>query len=315
MPGSNADLRPDKVATVPGGQTAAVWAEEEVSLEPPRVSAVVPSLKGETAELERRLAVQTWAPDQIEVVRGVTPNGRARNLGVAATEGEILLFIDDDALPGRDDLVEGLVRPLLKDPTIGVTGAARVLPANAPRFQRRVAAEIPRTVNPIPDVPLETNPPLVGYGHSLITTTCAAMWRSVYKEAGGFDDSLPSGVDTDLFYRIRKRGYRFVMVPHVYVEHPAPGSLRALLRKFRWYGVGYGREVQRRPQQHMGFRLPTPLHRAAFLFAATLWVVPNMFIPYSLSYRHWRPGFRPVKALATYAAAWGYAHSWGRKIK
>jgi GT2 family glycosyltransferase len=124
---------------------------------------------------------------------------------------------------------------------------------------------------------------------------------------------LPSGVDTDFFYRVRRQGYRFVMVPHAYVEHPAPANLRALLLKFRWYGAGYGREVQQRPQQHMGLRLPTPLHRAGFLLAATLWLVPNIVILYSPGYRHWRLGFRPLKALATYAAAWGYAHSW-RKV-
>jgi GT2 family glycosyltransferase len=312
MPRPSAPRQPGEMDTPLGDHPTVAVAVENLDRRRPVVSAVIPSLNGETAELERRLAAQTWAPDQLKVVRGVKPNGRARNFGVAATEGDILLFIDDDALPGADGLVETLVRPLLEDPTIGVVGAARVLPAGAPWFQRRVAAEIPRTVNPVPDEPLETNPPLVGYGHSLITTTCAAMWRKVYEEAGGFDESLPSGVDTDFFYRVRRLGYRFMMVPHVYVEHPAPESLRALLHKFHWYGMGYGREVQRRPQQHMGFRLPTPLHRATFLFAATLWLVPNIFIPYSLSYRHWRLGFRPVKALATYAAAWGYVHSWRR---
>jgi GT2 family glycosyltransferase len=287
----------------------------EVGMDQPVVAAVVPSLHGETAELERRLAAQTWPPDRVEVVRGVRPNGRARNLGVAETESEILFFIDDDALPGQPDLVEDLVQPLLQDPTIGVTGAARVLPAGAPWFQRRVAAEIPRTVNAIPEELLETNPPQEGYGHSLITTTCAAMRRSVYEEAGGFDDSLTSGVDTDFFYRVRSRGYRFVMVPHAYVEHPAPESLRALLKKFYWYGVGYGQEARRHPQRHMGFRLPTALHRLAFLSAATLWLVPNVFILYSFGYPHWRLGFRPLKALSTYAVAWGYARSWRRETQ
>jgi GT2 family glycosyltransferase len=281
-----------------------------MSQDRPRIAAIVPSLNGTTAELESRLAAQTWAPDQVEVVRGVRPNGRARNVGVAATGGELLLFIDDDALPGRADLVEALVQPLIEDPSIGVTGTARVLPPDASWFQRRVAAEIPRTVNPVPQAPLETNPPLEGYGHSLITTTCAAMPRSLFEQVGGFNESLPSGVDTDFFYRVRTQGYRFLMVPQVYVEHPAPESLPALLRKFHWYGVGHGQEVQRRPQQRMGFRLPTALHRFAFLSAATLWLLPNVFIPHSPSYPHWRPGFRPLKALGSYAVAWGYARSW-----
>ena len=277
---------------------------------PPSIAAIVPSLNGNTAALEAALAAQTWPPTEIRVVRGVRPAGRARRQGVEATRSEVLFFIDDDALPAQPDLIERLVRPLLEDPTVGVTGAARVLPPNASWFQRRVAAEIPRTVNPVPSQPLETNPPLNGYGHSLVTTTCCAMRRDVYEEAGGFCETLVTGEDTDLFYRIRRRGYRFLLMPGVWVEHPAPDNLPALLRKFYGYGVGYGQEARRRPEQRIGPRLPTPLHRLAFLFATTLWVLPNVFILYSYGYPHWRLGFRPLKAISTYAVAWGYVQGW-----
>jgi cellulose synthase/poly-beta-1,6-N-acetylglucosamine synthase-like glycosyltransferase len=281
----------------------------------PRIAAIVPTMSKDIDELLCALAAQTHRLDEIQVVKGVRPNGRARNRGVAKTTADILFFIDDDAMPGSADLVERLVSALLSDPTIGVVGPARVLPANASWFQRRVAAEIPRTVNPIPRAPLETNPPLNGYGHSLITTTACAMWRCVYEESGRFSEELESGVDTDFFYRARKLGYRFMMMPDIFVEHPAPGNLRALLRKFHWYGMGYGQEVQRRPDQHMGPRLPTPLHRIAFLTAATLWLVPSIFIPYSYGYPHLEVGFRPLKALSTYAVAWGYVRAWQGKIR
>lgn len=281
----------------------------------PRIAAIVPSLDGEAAELQRALAAQTWTPDEVQVVSGVRPAGRARQQGVAATEGELLLFIDDDARPGRADLVERLVEPLLEDPTIGVTGAARVLPPDASRFQRRVAAEIPRVVNAVPSSPLESNPPLVGYGHSLVTTTCCCLPRTVYEEVGGLCEELVTGEDTDLFYRVRRLGYRFLLVPDVWVEHPAPASLPALLRKYYRYGIGYGQEARRRPEQNIGPRLPTPLHRAAFLLAATLWLVPNVFILYSYGYPRWELGFRPLKALSTHAVAWGYVRGWRKETK
>jgi GT2 family glycosyltransferase len=277
---------------------------------PPSIAAIIPTLDGKGERLAQLLEDQTLAPQEIEVVTGVRPNGRARNEGTARTRGEILFFIDDDAIPVSPDLVRKVVEPLLVDETIGVSGAARVLPIDAPWFQRRVAAEIPRTVNLIPESALETNPPLRGYGHSLITTTCCAMRRSVFDRAGEFSETLTSGVDTDFFFRVRSLGYRFVMVPEVYVEHPAPASLRALWRKFRWYGFGYGQETQRRPERQLGFRLSGPLRRWAFLLAATLWVLPNVFIPTSFGYPRLAVGFRPLKALSTYAVAWGYTEAW-----
>ena len=275
-----------------------------------RVAAIIPSLDGKGERLRSLLATQTRPPDEIQVVTGVRPNGRARNQGAAQSTANILLFIDDDANPGQADLVEKVVQPLLMDESIGVTGTARVLPPHAPWFQKRVAAEIPRTINDVPTSPFETNPPLKGYGHSLITTTCCAMRRSTYERAGGFCEALTSGVDTDFFYRVRGLGYRFVMVPEVFVEHPAPANLRALWRKFHWYGRGYGQETQRRPEQRMGIRLPNALSRGAFLVAATLWLVPNVFLLYSFSYPRFDLGFRPLKALSTYAVAWGYAKAW-----
>jgi GT2 family glycosyltransferase len=274
------------------------------------ISAIIPSLAGNTARLEEALAHQTRPPDEVKVIRGVSPNGAARNLGAKNTAGDILLFIDDDAIPGSPKLIESLIKPLLEDPTIGVTGAARVLPPDASWFQKRVAAEIPRTVNHIPNSPLETNPPLNGYGHSLITTTCCALRRMTYTQAGGFSERLTSGVDTEFFYRLRCFGLRFLMVPHVFVEHRAPENLPALLRKFRWYGMGYAQEAQQRPERRIGPRLPTVLHQAAFLLMATLWVIPNIIVLYSYGYPHFELGFRPLKALSTYAVAWGYADGW-----
>lgn len=290
----------------------AVNSQNATIMKHPRIAAIIPTLNGDIAKLRSALATQTWPPDEVQVVQGVRPAGRARQRGVAATRGEVLVFIDDDAWPGQADLVERLVRPLLEDPTIGVTGAARVLPPDATWFQRRVAAEIPRTVNAVPQSPLETNPPLSGYGHTLITTTCCAMRRAVYEEAGGFCADLVTGEDTDLFYRVRRSGYRLVLVPDVWVEHPAPANLGELLGKYYWYGVGYGQEARRRPEQGIGPRLPTPVHRLVFLLAATLWVVPNIFILYSYGYPYWELGFRPLKALSTYAVTWGYTRAWAR---
>jgi GT2 family glycosyltransferase len=300
----------------------------------PYISVIIPSLNGRVQALVEALISQSLPPDLIQVVVNVSPNGKARNQGVRAcleapaprfiqdepahTSGDrplVLVFIDDDAIPTSPHLLQALVQPLLEDESIGVTGCARVLPEDASPFQKRVAAEIPRTVNEIPSQPLETNPPMQGYGHSLITTTCCAMRYETYRAVRGFSETLQSGVDTDFFYRVRQLGLRFVMVPHVAVTHPAPASLKELWRKFQWYGYGYAQETIRRPQQRMGLRLPRRWQRWAFLLAATVWLLPNIFILYSLGYPRLELGFRPLKAYSTYAVAWGYVRGWQAEQK
>ena len=276
------------------------------------VAVVIPSLDGQVDALRASLARQTLQPCEVEVAVGVRPNGKARNVGVARTTADILVFVDDDAVLGGVDTLANLVAPLLADPTIGVTGASKLLPPDADRFQRWTAREVPRIEHRIVSAPLETNPPLDRHGYIEITTTCCAMRRAVFDQAGGFSEELVRGVDTEFFYRVRRLGYRFVLVPHTWVYHPAPRTLKALLKKHFWYGVGHAQEVQRDPARGGGRYLATPLHALAYLAFRTLILVPNIFIPFSYAAPTWTPGFKPLKALTSYVGTLGYVWGWYR---
>lgn len=305
-------------------------------MQTPSVALIIPSLDGHADPLLESVRHQTLQPAEIAVVRGVRPNGKARNQGVAQTTAPILVFVDDDAVLGDEHAIANLVAPLLEDPTIGVTGASKLLPPDAPPFQRRVAREVARVVHPIVEAPLETNPDPPSF-YSEITTTCCAMRREVFDQVGGFDERLVRGVDTEFFVRVRRvrgqgsavRGqgtqkaqtdprsltpdlYRFVLVPQTWTFHPAPATLRALLRKQFWYGVGAAQEVRRDPQRARGRYLHTPLHAVAFVLFRTVIFVPNVFLPYSYAAPSWKLGVKPLKALASYASALGYVWGWYR---
>jgi GT2 family glycosyltransferase len=276
----------------------------------PRVALIIPSLHGSAPGLEEDARKQTRVPDEVIVVNGVRPNGRARNEGARRTTAEILVFVDDDARFGHAGVIENLVRPLIRDSTVGVTGSSKLVPPDAPAFQRAVARQVPRIEHPVVREPLETNPPLDGHGYCEITTTCAALRRKVWDEAGGFDEKLFRGVDTDFFTRVRRLGVRFILVPDTWVWHPAPGSLRELVRKHFFYGVGFSQEVKIEPWKGGWRYLGTPLHAAAYLLLRTLLIVPHTFLAYSGDNPRPRPAFRPLGALSSYAAAVGYVWGW-----
>jgi len=276
----------------------------------PAVSIVIPSLHGEASELERSLAAQTLSDYETVVVAGVRPSGRARNVGTKRAKGDILVFIDDDAVLGDEHALANLVEPLQEDHTIGVTGASKLIPPDSAWFQCWVAREVPRIQHSIVKEPLETNPdPERGY-YCEVTTTCCAMRREVFEEAGGFDEGLITGEDREFFIRIRRLGYRFILAPHTWVWHPAPATLSALLRKHFFYGVGHSQEVKRDPLRSRGRFLHTPLQALAYLIFRTLILIPNIFIPYSFAHPRWRLGFKPLKALTSYVSALGYIYGW-----
>jgi hypothetical protein len=299
----------------------------------PPIALIIPSLHGDVEPLLASVRRQTLQPAEIAVVRGVRPNGRARNQGVAQTSAPLLVFVDDDAVLGDEHVLANLVAPLLEDPSIAVTGASKLLPPGAPWFQRWVAREVPRIEHPLVAQPLETNPDPPSF-YCEITTTCCAMRRAVFEQAGGFDKALLRGVDTEFFVRVRRmtkdegrrtngidgtltqnsklktQNYRFILIPNTWVYHPAPATLRALLRKHFLYGMGHAQEVRRDPARARARALKTPLHAAAFLLFRSAVLLPNVFLPYSFAAPSWRLSFKPLKALTSYVGALGYVFGW-----
>ncbi len=266
----------------------------------PSLSVVIPSLHGVPPALLESIKAQTVQPDEVEVVVGVRPNGRARNVGVARTNGERLLFIDDDAVLAHEHVIERML-PFLDDPTVGVVGASRLVPPNAPRFQQWVARQVARINNPVVHEPLETNPdpPL---RLTQVTTTCAAMRREVFDEVGGFSEVLIRGVDPEFFFRVRQQGYRFILAPDAWTWHPAPANLRKLIRKHFLYGLGHAQTLDLHPEMARYLeRYPLP-----YFLLRTLLLPAQLFLTYSFGDPRLRLTFAPLKAVASYASAVGF---------
>lgn len=287
--------------TLAGARTAGV-----------RLSVVVPSLTGDVDGVVASIARQSLTPDEVEVVAGVSPSGRARNIGASRTSAPVLVFVDDDARLGDDDTLARLVEPLA-DPTVGAVGTAKLIPPGSSVFQRCVARQVPRIVHPVVDRLAESTLPLDRLGYTDVTTTCCAVRREVFDGLGGFDEGLVRGVDSEFFYRMAGAGFRLVQAAGTWVHHPAPASIGRLWSKHFRYGTGFAQEVRRHPQLGRGRRLATPVHAAAYAAARTAWVVPHAFLPWSYADPTGpRFGFRPLRALSSYAAALGYVYGWYR---
>ncbi|MBI3722765.1 glycosyltransferase family 2 protein [bacterium] len=280
----------------------------------PDCAVVIPSLRARVRLLLEDLSRQTVAPATIEVVRGVRPNGRARNEGVrralAACPGvDLLAFIDDDARLLEDDALERVLAPLERDPSLVVSGAAKVLPPGATRFERRVAREVPRVTHAPVREDMESNPAVSGYGFSEVTTTCCAIRRSWLERAGGFREDISRGVDTELFFRLRREGARFVLAADARVAHGAPRDLASLLSRMAELGEGHAREAALEPSRRIGPRLESRTSALAYLALRALYLPANVIVPWSRAHPRLELDVRPLKALASFAAAVGYTRA------
>lgn len=276
------------------------------------VSVIIPSWRGNVDRVLRSLEAQTFRDYALYVIRHVSPASRARNVGVAASEGEFVLFIDDDAYLGHERVLERLVAVLRADATVGIAGPSKLIPPGATALQRRVATEVPRWIYPVVLTETESNPPLEGYGFTGITTTCAIMRRTTFDTVGGFDERLPTGPeDTDFFYRLRRRGFRFVIPASCWVYHDPPGTFRALLRKSFHYGIGHALETRKAPERRMAVIPLQTWYGKLFVICSPLLFPPSLFLSLYLDpVRQWKVGFRPLKAVSTFATLYGYTWGW-----
>ena len=199
----------------------------------PKVSIIIPSLDGyrdgNVPRLISQLKNQTFRNLEIIIIKGVRPNGKARNVGAKKAKGEILISIDDDVTMGHNRVIENLVRYLESDENIGLLGISKLIPKDSNWVQRRCAKEIPRSTSPIYDELTEGD---------LVDHMCIAIRKDLYFEVGMENENLIRGTDPDLRYRIRQAGYKVAIAPNSWGYHPLPKTLGKLLKMFFQNGIG-----------------------------------------------------------------------------
>ena len=166
--------------------------------------------------------------DSVRIERCPVPNlSVSRNIGIRAAAGDIVAFIDDDALPEFDWLDQAL--PAFDDPEVagvgGIVfdhtghGAAVPLQRSEPlRRDRRLRQDRPYDEQCVPG----------SFQFPYLQGTNALFRRDALLRVGGFDETYDYYLDeTDLCCRLIDAGYVLRQLPNAPVHHKfLPSGIR-----------------------------------------------------------------------------------------
>jgi len=184
--------------------------------------------KGHDAEI---LVVDDGSTDQTADIVRQYPNIRlitqanagpaaARNHGASKASGAILLFTDDDCVPGSGWLAS-MLAPFDDMQVVGAKGTYRTRQKNiVARFVQIEYEDRYRLMKTFRYI-------------DFVDTYSAAFRRDRFLEMGGYDTSFPVACaeDIELSYRMSARGWKMKFVPEATVYHTHPHTLWGYLRK------------------------------------------------------------------------------------
>jgi mycofactocin system glycosyltransferase len=166
----------------------------------------------------------------------------ARNTGLAACDTDFVAFLDSDVVPRR-----GWLEALLghfSDPAVALVAPRIVGLAHSDNLVARYEA-----VRSSLDLG-RREAPVVPYGTvSYVPSAAIICRRSALVEMGGFDETMESGEDVDLCWRLVEAGARLRYEPIALVAHDHRTDLRDWLVRKAFYGQSAAPLAVRHPDK------------------------------------------------------------------
>lgn len=244
------------------------------------ISLIIPIKPGLEPQAAARIAGLGWPADQYEllIAEGTCPS-RQRNLAVQQARGEIVYFLDDDALVAADALERLAQR--FSDPQVVAVGGPSLTPLTDSPLQRAFGAVftsllgaggVRNRYQAVGEVRQTTERELI---------LCnLAFRRDAFLASGGLDERLYPNEENELLDRLRRAGGILLHDPQLAVYRSQRPTLAAFARQLFRYGRG--RAEQTRIAGFSGLMPFVPL--GFLLYLLTLPVVSHLlwFAPLAL---------------------------------
>jgi GT2 family glycosyltransferase len=147
---------------------------------------------------------------------------RIMNLGVAATDGEYVLTMNNDAMVKTPDWIEAMLGHA-QHPEVGAVGVRLLFPSGGTQHEGIAVGAHP---DGVPAIAANLQHPWqLSREVSAVTGACMLIKRSIWDQLGGLDEMLHiSFNDVDFCLRVRAAGYINIYTPSAELYHPESSS-------------------------------------------------------------------------------------------
>jgi succinoglycan biosynthesis protein ExoA len=214
---------------------------------------------------------------EIIVARGRQPSIQ-RNVGLKAARGQLIYFLDDDSVPGPENLRRA-VRHFVRT-EVQMVGGPNVCPADAPNLEKIFALVLGSWLafgpsraryTPVGDTRVTSE-------KELILCNLVAR-REALVELGGFNEALYPNEENALMDELQKRGGELMYDPELVVARRPRSSLKAFAKMLGTYGRGRAEQFRLHPTFGSALNFVPPLF-VVYLFCvvAALVAAPKLGI-------------------------------------
>ena len=233
-----------------------------------KVSIIIPVKPG--GDVSAIAALRKLDPDspdhEVIVAEGKRPS-RQRNMAAGEAGGDILYFLDDDALAVPDALKR--LAGCFEDRSVAAVGGPSLTPPEDTPFQRAVAWALSSSFGggAIRNRYRSSGALRDTDDRELILCNLAFR-REVYLSFGGLDERLYPNEENELIDRLLKSGLRLLHDPGMFVSRSQRPTLAAFIRQMKTYGKG--RAEQTLISRALSFKAVIPALFALYLLSLPL---------------------------------------------
>ena len=232
----------------------------------PYFSIIIPVAPSRGAEVLNSIKQLDFPKNQYEVIveKGTNPS-RNRNIGAKRAKGEVLCFLDDDAIVPKGLLKEAKKimdskHHLAKDyPNydIAILGGPQLTPPDDKWFPKLCGEVLASKFGSLSMADrYRKGKENLNANENLLTSAIMFVRADAFKKIGGFDEKMYPGEDPLFLAEAKRKGFRIAYSPDIFIWHRRRPTLMKYIQQIFSYGQSrISKEGKTKSEGHKGLFL------------------------------------------------------------